>query len=246
MKRALLVVLALAAPAMAEDTGTTTKPSGSSVITEEKEDEPKLSLPTEADRVAWTKSGFRLGLGLEYGHLEGLRGAPDGRLLGAVLHAGLRLDEDWSLMTTFVYASASESGGLRGLRFAGTLDPTWHVTRELSLAFGFGFGGIVEGSTGRPDVQPIGSGLNTSYTFGGSAPPVPSCSGVGVAGLVRAAYTWVIGPRSSTGVELELVGQYTSCVAKTGRVDPDSADPIVRTQYWPHWGATLAWGFAWR
>ena len=48
--------------------------------------EPKLSLPTEADRAAWTRPGFRLQLGGGYGQLVGLRGAPDGRLY-AVLHA---------------------------------------------------------------------------------------------------------------------------------------------------------------
>ena len=256
---AILVALACAAPAHADPAsgsggtgdagGTVTKPSGTVGITEEKEGEVKLSLPTESDRVAWTKSGFRLGLGLEYGRFHGLRGAPSGRLIGAVLHAGLRLDEDWSLMTTFIYASASQHRGLSGLRFAGTIDPTWHVTRSFSLAFGFGFGGIVEGSTGRKDATPTGTEVasnGSSYTFGSSNPPLASCSGVGVAGLVRAAYTWVLGPRSATSVELEVIGQYTSCVDNTGKLDNDTAQAIVRTQYWPHVGATLGWGFSWR
>jgi hypothetical protein len=242
----LAALLALVTPALADDTGTATKPSGTVGIAKEEDEPPKLSLPTESDRVAWTKPGFRLGLGLEYGRFDGLRGAPSGRLIGAVLHAGLRLDEDWSLMTTFIYASASQSGGLKGLRFAGTIDPTWHVTRSFSLAFGFGFGGIVEGSTGRKDAEPLGNEINTSYTFGSSMNPVTSCSGVGVAGLLRAAYTWVLGPRASTSLELEVIGQYTACVDKTGRVDDDTAQAIVRTQYWPHAGATLGWGVSWR
>jgi hypothetical protein len=205
---------------------------------------PKLSLPTESDRVAWTQSGFRLGLGLEYGRLVGLRGAPSGRLLGPVLHAGVRLDQDWSLLATFVYASASARGGLAGLRFAGTLDPTWHVTRKLSLALGFGFGGIVEGNSGRPDMAP--QATDVSITLPSATPAVPSCNGVGAAGLARASYTWVMGPRAATGVELEVIGQYTSCVGRTSRVEPDTAQPITRTQYWPHAGVTLAWGFQWR
>ena len=127
--------------------------------------EAKLSLPTESDRLAWTRPGFRLGIGLAYGELVGLRGAPSGRLLGVALHAGLRLDADWSLIVSFDYARASAAGGLSGLRFAGTLDPTWHVTKQLALAVGFGFGGIVEGRTDRPDVDPLGSTLDTSYTF---------------------------------------------------------------------------------
>jgi hypothetical protein len=213
-------------------------------LADEDDAPPKLSLATESDRVAWTKSGFRLGLGLEYGRLAGLRGAPSGRLLGAVLHAGLRLDEDWSLVATFVYASASAHGGLSGLRFAGTLDPTWHITRRLSLAFGFGFGGLVEGNTGRPDMAP--QATDVSITLPGAAPAVSSCTGVGAAGLARAAYSWVLGPRASTGLELEVLGQYTSCVGRTSRIEPDTAQPITRTQYWPHAGVTLAWGVMWR
>jgi hypothetical protein len=208
--------------------------------------EVKLSLPTENDRVAWTLPGFRLGLGLAYGELVGLRGAPSGRLLGVNLHTGLRLDQDWSLILSFDYARASSASGLSGLRFAGTIDPTWHVTRSFSLAVGFGFGGIVEGRTNRPEIDPLPGTLDSSYTYGSSNPPLPSCSGVGAAGLARAEYAWVIGPRGSTHVELELIGQYTKCVDATGRVEPDTAQPIVRTQFWPQTGATLSWGFAWR
>nr|HEX4313807.1 hypothetical protein [Kofleriaceae bacterium] len=209
--------------------------------------EPKLSLPTESDRVAWTSGGFRLGLGIAYGDMAGLRGAPSGRLLGARMHAGLRLDHDWSLMTTFEYASASRHLGLSGLRFLGTVDPTWHVTRALSVAVGFGFGGIVEGKgTGRPDVSPFPGELDQSYTFSSSEHPLPSCSGVGEAAVARVDYAWVIGPRSQTHVSVEALGQYTKCVDPTGRVEPDTAQPIVRIQYWAHSGVELEWGVTWR
>jgi hypothetical protein len=208
---------------------------------------PRLSLPTEADRTAWQTSGFRLGLGLAYGRFEGLRGAPSGRLLGAVLRIGLRLDRDWSIYTSFQYASASQRGGLSALRYAGTIDPTWHVTPNLSLAVGFGFGGLVEpGNTGRPDVDPLPSTLDTSYTFPNSRTPLPSCSGVGAAGLARAEYAWVLGPRASTSIALEAIGQYTACVDPTGRTEPDTAQPIVRRQLWSHAGITLSWGITWR
>ncbi|HZL16537.1 MAG TPA: hypothetical protein VFG23_02205, partial [Polyangia bacterium] len=36
------------------------------------EGEPKLSLATEADRDAWRRPGFRIGLGVSYGDLVGL------------------------------------------------------------------------------------------------------------------------------------------------------------------------------
>ncbi len=210
------------------------------------EGEPRLSLPTQADRDAWKNSGFRLGLGLVYGRLVGLRGAPSGRLIGPTVRIGLRLDERWSILASFQYAAASQRGGLSGLRFAGTLDPTWHVTPSISLAVGFGFGGIVEGRTGRMDADPLPSTLDTSYTFPDSRHPVASCSGVGVAGLARAEWAYVLGPRAQTSVALEVVGQWTGCVDDTNRIEPDTGTAIVRRQFWPHTGATLAWGIAWR
>jgi hypothetical protein len=214
----------------------------------DKDDEspPRLSLPTQSDRDAWLRGGFRLNLGLTYGHLAGLDGAPSGRLLGATVRLGVRLDAAWSLFASFQYTAASAPGGLEGLRFAGTIDPTWHATRNLSFALGLGFGGIVEGFTGRPDVDPLPGAIETSYTFPRPSPPLPSCSGVGVAGLARAEWTFVLGPRTSTGLGLELLGQWTGCVADTGRVEPDSGQAIVRRQWWPHAGAVGTWSFTWR
>lgn len=209
-------------------------------------DEAKQSISIETDEQGWQHAGFRLGLGLAYGRMEGLRGAPSGRLLGPVLHAGLRLDKDWSLLATFQYQSASASGGLSGLRFSGTVDPTWHVTPHLALSLGLGFGGLVEGSTGRADLAP--QATDVSITLPSASPPVPSCVGVGASGLLRAEYMWIIGPHSQTNVSIEALGQYTSCVKRgqTNAVDPDTAQPIIRTQYWPHAGFTVAWGVAWR
>jgi hypothetical protein len=253
LKRALALVCACASVASADDppkapaaasTANSERGTTSAAIAQDEEGTPKLSLPTEADRVAWTRSGFRLGLGLVYGRMIGLRGAPSGRLLGPNLHAGLRLDDDWSIYASFEYASASQSGGLSGLRFAGTIDPTWHVTRSLALAIGFGFGGIVEGRTGRPDMAQ--QATDVSITLPSASPPLPSCSGVGAAALARATWSYVIGPRATTNIELEVIGQYTGCVDRTTRVEPDTAQPIHREQYWPHTGATLAWGFTWR
>jgi hypothetical protein len=207
---------------------------------------PRLSLPTQADRDAWQTSGFRLGLGLVYGRLVGLRGAPSGRLIGPTIRIGMRLDDSWSIAASFQYAVASQPGGLSGLRFAGTLDPTWHVTPSLSVAVGFGFGGIVEGNTGRMDPEPLPSTLDTSYTFPDARTPVASCNGVGAAGLARLEWALVLGPRTQTGLALEVVGQWTGCVDDTNRVEPDTGTAIVRRQWWPHTGVTLGWGIAWR
>ena len=45
-----------------------------------KDDEgpPRFSLPTQSDRDAWLRGGFRLSLGLTYGRLAGLEGVPSG------------------------------------------------------------------------------------------------------------------------------------------------------------------------
>jgi hypothetical protein len=207
---------------------------------------PKFSLPTETDRAAWRTAGFRLQLGVGFGQLVGLGGAPSGRLLGPILRVGLRLDESWSLLASFEYLAATESGGLNGLRFAGTIEPTWHFSQSMSLALGVGFGGIVEGRTGRMDPNPLPSTLNSSYTFPDASTPLPRCNGVGVTGLMRLDWTAVLGPRSATGFALEVDGQWTGCIDDTGRIEPDTARPIVRRQWWPHVGGTLAWFISWR
>jgi hypothetical protein len=213
---------------------------------DEEDPEPKLSLPTEADRQAWKRPGFRLGLSAGAGELVGLRGAPSGRLYAANLRAGLRLDARWSLLASFQYALATRTGGIEGLRFAGTIDPTVHVTPNLAVAIGFGFGGIVEGQTSRADAMPLPSSLESSYTFPDASTPLAKCSGVGAAALARAEYSYVLGPRMAGVIGLEVVGQWTGCVDDTGRVEPDTGKAIVRRQWWPHTGATLSVGFAWR
>ena len=235
---ALLLAFAVSTPSFAAEV-----PPASA-----KDDEgpPRFSLPTESDRDAWLRSGFRLSLGLVYGRLEGLEGAPSGRLLGATVRLGLRLDAAWSVLASFQYASASSPGGLSGLRFAGTIDPTWHATRHLALALGLGFGGIVEGGTSRPDVDPLPGTIETSYTFPTPSPPLPGCSGVGVAALARAEWTIVLGPRSATNLGIEAVGQWTGCVQDTGRVESDTGQAIVRRQYWPHVGGVGTWSITWR
>jgi hypothetical protein len=207
---------------------------------------PRLSLPTESDRELWRKPGFRFGLGLVYGRLYGVGGPPDANLIGPTIRLGVRLDEAWSLMGSLQYLYGLKSGKMNGLRFAGTIEPTWHATRHLSLAIGLGFAGLVEPSTLRPDPDPKGSTLDSSYTFPSARTPLPSCTGVGAAGLLRGQWLMVMGPRMSTGLALQFDGQWTGCVDDTGRVEPDSATPIVRRQWWPHLGGSLTWEIQWR
>jgi hypothetical protein len=211
------------------------------------EGEPRLSLPTESDRAAWKKPGFRFGLGLVYGRLFGINGPPNAQLIGPTIRFGIRLDERWSLMGSFQYLYASGAAGTRGLRYAGTIEPTWHATENLSLGVGIGFGGMVGPISNRPDPpNPQGGTLDASYTFPDARTPFQSCDGVGVAGLLRAEWMLVLGPRSSTGLALETDGQWTGCVEDTGNLEPDTATPIVRRQWWGHFGTSLAWVILWR
>jgi hypothetical protein len=96
------------------------------------------------------------------------------------------------------------------------------------------------------DAGPLPSTIDTSYTFPDASPPIASCSGVGAAGLARVAWSVVLGPRSQAGIALEAIGQWTGCVDDTNRVESDTGTAIVRRQWWPHTGATIAWEITWR
>jgi hypothetical protein len=211
-------------------------------------DDGERSLPLETPAEAWRRPGFRVTLAVPFGELVGLRGAPSSVIVGGVLRAGLRLDAGWSLLASLHYAVAqpSTAAALGGMRFAGTLDPTWHVTRSLALAVGLGFGGIVEGGRERMDPEPAGASLETSYTFPDARTPIGSCSGVGLASLVRGEWSRVLGSRASATVALELVGQWTGCVEDLQRVEPDTGEAIVRRQWWAHVGGTLSVGVTFR
>jgi hypothetical protein len=205
---------------------------------------PRLSLPTESDRAVWKKPGFRFGLGLVYGRLFGINGPPSAQLIGPTIRIGIRLDEGWSLMGSFQYLYATGTAGMRGLRYAGTIEPTWHATEHLNLGVGIGFGGLVGPAANWPIPPP--SPLDASYTYPNARTPLPACDGVGVTGLLRAEWMMVLGPRSSTGLALETDGQWTACVNDTGTLEPDTATPIVRRQWWGHFGTSLAWVILWR
>lgn len=208
----------------------------------------KLSLPTESDRSAWRTAGFRMQLGINYGQLIGLVGAPSGTLRGAVIRIGARLDEAWSLLTSLQYAAATEVGGLSALRFAGTIDPTWHATDHVDVAVGLGFGGIVEaGNTGRPELDAaLRASLVDSYTLTNARKPLAACTGIGTAGLMRIGWTAVLSELSSTSIALQVDGQWTACQDNLRLVEPDTAEPAYRRQWWPHVGGSLAWLLGWR
>ena len=205
----------------------------------------RLSLPTIEDHKAWLLPGFRLQLGYAKGNIWGLSGVPDGSTGAAVLRFGARLDEQWSVMSTFVYAASS--GGVSGLRFMGTIDPTWHVTERFSVAVGAGFGGLIEPGWTRDDPEAeLNQSLVAPYTHPNTDKLLPGCEGAGVAALVRAEWFIVFGPISGLALHAQFDGQQTHCVLDTGRVEPDTARPITRSQYWTLIGASVGAMFAWR
>jgi hypothetical protein len=214
--------------------------------TADDEGPPRLSLPTESDRAAWKKPGFRFGLGLAYARFVGIDGPPSGQFIGPTIRMGIRLDESWSLMGSFQYLFAFGKGGMGGARYAGTIEPTWHATAHLNVGVGIGFGGLVEPGSGRPDPPPPPGSLDVSYTFPNARTPLSSCDGVGVTGLLRAEWLYVLGPRASMGVALEADDQWTACVENTGNLEPDTATAIVRRQWWSHLGGSLSWVTLWR
>ena len=209
----------------------------------------KLSLPTEQDAAQWQQPGFRMQLATGFGLLGGLVGTPGSKNIPILVRIGARLDRDWSLFGSFQFAVAGwrQSGDLSGVRFAGTIDPTWHITDHWDVAAGFGFGGLVEGTSGRtePNAEQR-SVLVASWTFPSARTPMVTCSGVGVAGLLRSSYMWVLGPLSATGFAAQLDGQWTACVETVGRVEPDTAQSIVRRQWWANAGGSLTWVISWR
>lgn len=179
---------------------------------------PEFSLPTEEDVVAWRQPGFRLQLGALYDRLYGVEDSPSAELFGGLLRVGARLSDRWSLFGSFQYAGAT-SGSFQGLQYLTTLDPTWHVFEYFDVALGVGAGGFVEAG---------------------------GCSGVGPAGLVRLGSMWVLGPRSSVGVALELNAQMTSCTEDTHAIDPKTDEHVVSHYSWTHVGGRLALVVAWR
>jgi hypothetical protein len=255
----VLVVMAFARPGWAE-AGVAAPEAATQVQLEANADAPgdpsatqddqlqiRLSLPTESDREAWQKPGLRVFLGGSWQQFSGLYGAPSGNGFGAVMRIGARLDRDWSLLASFHYGGVSATKGLAGLRYAGTIDPTWHITPNFDLAVGMGVGGIVEGRGDRPeaDLDELAS-LATSRTWASARTPFGVCQGAGLAGLVRGGWMTVLGPLSSLGISVELAGQWTACQQTTTRAEADTARPIVRRQWWAHSGAIAGLVFAWR
>jgi hypothetical protein len=207
----------------------------------------RLSLPTEEERAAWRRSGFRLALGVLYGDLRGAGAVPDLTLKGVVIRPGIRIDPQWSIYLPLQYAVTDHGGA----RFAAAVEPTWHVTPSFALGFGLGYAGLI-------GVSPYGdfdfdSGperdtgmLGQSYTYPDAKVPVRSCDGVGVTALARAELGYVLGPRARTHLALEALGQRIGCEESAPGRDSFTGTEYKFRQWWGHSGVSLSWGIEWR
>lgn len=213
--------------------------------------QPQESLPLKTDEVTWTDSGFRLQLNIVDGELIGLDGAPDGETIGVEVVAGARLDLDWSLLGSLRYTPVSSnspvSSNLSGLRFSALIEPTYHLWRGLTLGVGLGTAGILERDSSRPDPDPEqASTLVASYTYPNSVQPLAQCNGFGSLAAARLGYWYDLSNITSIGVSVRFDYQHILCEHSTNRVEPDSAEPIVRRQWWSHFAWSLTGGFSWR
>ncbi len=207
----------------------------------------RLSLPTEEDRAAWRRSGFRLALGILYGQMRGSGEVPDLTLKGVVIRPGIRIDRQWSIYLPLQYAGTSHGGA----RFAASVEPTWHITPSIALGFGVGYAGLIgldtygDGGFGSGPERDLGM-LGQSYTFPDVETPVSNCNGVGVTAFARLEAGYVLGPRSRTHVALEALGQRTGCEEQSLVRDNFTGEFFTLRQWWAHTGMSLSWGIEWR
>ena len=113
-----------------------------------------------------------------------------------------------------------------GLRFAGTLEPTWHVTPQLSLAVGIGFGGIVEGSTSRADPTPLPQHARHVVHLPGRAARRCRAATASAWRASRAPSGRSCSARARRrGFAVEFDGQWTGCVERHRRSSPTPPSP---------------------
>lgn len=203
----------------------------------------RVSLPTEEDTELWKQSGFRFQFGYAFGWLDGAGELPSAMAHEIVVRAGARLEPEWSLFGTLSYGFTD--GEICGVRFIATIEPTFHPVPELAIALGWGLGGFVETASTRPDPAPEQEeSLVAPYTM--TEGVIPVCTGLGTAAVLRVDYQFVLGNLFSMGPSLEGAVMWTGCEEDTGRVEPDTAEAIVRRQWWQHYTISAGWMFSWR
>ena len=203
-------------------------------------DNVRLSRPTQSDVDAWRNPGLRVALGYGYGIVRGSGPAFSFRSQTVLLRPSVRLDRQWALGLELLYGTAPQ-----GVRWGATAEPTFYPWRDLGIAVGVGFGGLLASNPNASTGTLQGSAETVSRTLT-AGERLNSCSGDALTTSLRAEYLWATGPLFATGPFAQANVQWTECQETFGRVDNETGLPVVLTQWWRQQGATLGWWFAWR
>lgn len=203
----------------------------------------RVSLEVESAESAWSSPGFRVATGYSIDVLFGVDDVPDGVFHDASLRLGARLDPYWSLFLSLVYGA--RPGVLPMLTYRATVEPTLHLSPEISISLGAGLGGIVISNTGEFTPEPDG-GLVASLTIPSAKPLLGACSGAGFAATARIESALVMTELLSMGPSVSAAVQWTRCVQSTFSSDLDTGESIDLVQLWQHTLVSVGWTFWWR
>jgi hypothetical protein len=203
-------------------------------------DEVRLGLPTQSAVDAWRNPGLRVQLGYGYGIVRGVGPAFSFRSQTALLRPSVRLDRYWALGIGLLYGT-----GPNGLRWGGTLEPTFYPWRDLAVTVGAGYGGLLVSDPNASSGTLQGTPVTVSRDLV-AGERLTSCEGAALTALARVEYLFVVGPLFATGPFAQANGQWTHCQNTLGDTDPETGRPIVLTQWWTQRSATFGWWLAWR
>jgi hypothetical protein len=203
-------------------------------------DNVRVGLPTQADRDAWASPGVRVQLGYEMGSLHGLGPALSFSSKAAILRPSVRIDARWALGIALAYGT-----GPGGLRWSATLEPTFFPWRQLGISAGVGYGGLSVSDPSAPTGGLQGPTVTISRDLT-SGERLQSCTGSALTAVVRTEYLFVVGPLFATGPFVEGLGQWTRCQATFGRVDDETGQPVVLSQWWQQVALDFGWWLTWR
>ncbi len=130
------------------------------------------------------------------------------------------------------------SGRFSGLRFSGTLEPTWHITDGFAVAGGLGYGVL------------MGSRTDYYYTEITDNAVLGDCDDGALVALARVTYLFRVGHLFSTGPALQLDSQWTSCTDRYESYEWDGDEErvidVALQEWWWHKTIGILWVFAWR
>jgi hypothetical protein len=209
----------------------------------------RLSLPTETDRDAWREPGLSVQLAYGQSWFGGSGPALPFSTNAFSLRTRVRLDAWWSAAAVFTYEAAG--GEFSGLRWAATVEPTFHPLPDVGVSLGVGYAGLMGNSTaamvGTPsDKPPVDRSQEVAPRDFAPGELLTACTGGGLVALARIDWIFALGPLFATGPYADAGVQWTHCTAPLGGSDAETGEAIVGRQWWRHGGATVGWWLAWR